>query len=325
MAGQILFSIIIANYNKGWNVEALLSSIFAEPSGGDFEVFFMDDASSDDSAAVAERFPVLVRRGNSRVGPARLRNMAAREAKGEYLLFVDSDVILPEGTLRRFKEYCRAGECVAVSGLEVLPPAVDNWISWFRALQVQDYFGDCRRVEGPLDFWGTTVGGVKREFFFGVGGFDERYRGADVEDHELAIRMKGKGLIVFAPSMTYRHSCPGLLELAFKQFRRAGQMARLDIGRVRSSSWLFGWRFKCGHVLSAAIVAAGVAAAFNPLGLPCAGVLLAFKMWLNGHLFGRALTLKGPLFLLYALGVSLVTGVSVVCGGAYGRARRALA
>jgi glycosyltransferase involved in cell wall biosynthesis len=162
MNDQLLFSIIIANYNKGDNIRSLMESIFVDGPPDDFEVLFMDDASTDQSVTVAKEFPVIASRGEFRAGPARLRNLAAREARGEYLLFVDSDVILPAGTLQRFRELCRAGGFGAVSGLEVLPPVIDNWIGWFRTLQIQDYFGRYREVEGPLDAWGSTLGGVRR-------------------------------------------------------------------------------------------------------------------------------------------------------------------
>jgi len=324
MSSSPLFSIIIANHNKGENIRPLLESIYADGQVDDFEVFFMDDASNDGSVAEAEQFPVQVRRGETRLGPARLRNMAAREARGEYLLFMDSDVILPAGSLGRFLELCRTGGFGAVSGLEVLPPVIDNWIGWFRTLQVQDYFGPYREVEGPLDAWGSTLGGVRRELFFRAGGFDEAYRGADVEDHALAVKLKGLEPMIFSPAMTYRHSYPGTLELVVKQFRRASQMVRLEEGTVLQSSLLFRWRFKGGHILAAAIVAAAAAVPFEagfvyPLGLLC-----LLKLRLNSYLFSRALMLKGPVFALYAVCISLVMGVSIVCGAVYGKLRQVL-
>lgn len=324
MTGTVLFTIIIANYNKGDNIRPLLASIYEPSAGVDFELLFMDDASTDMSVAAAEQFPVKIHCSPERVGPATLRNRAAREARGEYLLFVDSDVILPTGTLQRFRELCLAGGFGAVSGLEVLPPVIDNWIGWFRTLQVQDYFGAYRLKEGPLDAWGSTLGGVKRELFFHAGGFNEAYRGADVEDHELAIKLKGLAPMLFSPLMTYRHSYPDTAQLVMKQFKRACQMVQLEEGTVLRSSLLFRWRFKGGHILSAAVFTAGIAALFNPdLLYPLMGLLL-LKLWLNSYLFSQAFKLKGPLFLLYTVGMSLVMGVSVISGALFGKLRQVL-
>jgi glycosyltransferase involved in cell wall biosynthesis len=324
MTVQILFSIIIANFNKGDNISSLLSSVYVNTECNDFEVFFMDDASSDNSVAMAEMFPVKVYRGIERVGPATLRNMAAREALGEYLLFVDSDVILPVGSIQRFRELCHEGGFVAVSGLEVLPPVIDNWIGWFRTLQVQDNFGEYRLKEGPLDAWGSTFGGVRREIFFRAGGFNEAYRGADVEDHELAVKMKGMGPMVFSPLMTYRHSYSGNLELLEKQFRRSFQMVQLK-GTVLQSSLHFRLRYKVVHILSAIIVAAAVGSLFMPAIFILLAPLFLFKVYLNRYLFSESFRRKGLLFAAYAVCMSLVTGVSIVLGALWGKVRQALA
>jgi glycosyltransferase involved in cell wall biosynthesis len=324
VTGQVLFSIIIANYNKGDNIRPLLASIYAHPECEDFEVLFMDDSSTDSSLQEAARFPVRLYPGSERVGPATLRNRASREACGEYLLFVDSDVILPVGTIQRFREICLAGGIGAVSGLEVLPPVINNWIGWFRTLQVQDYFGEYRHKEGPLDAWGSTLGGVRRELFFRCGGFNEAYRGADVEDHELAIKLKGLEPMIFSPFMTYRHSYPSAAELVAKQFRRASQMIQLDERMVLKSSLLFRWRFKGGHILSAVLVVAGIAALFKPGFFSLFALLLLLKLWLNGYLFTQAFRLKGLLFMFYAVSISLVMGVSIVAGALYGKTREVL-
>lgn len=324
MTDNVLFSIIIANYNKGDNICSLLTSIYDSPAGDDFELLFMDDASTDASVELAERFPVKIYRGAVQAGPATLRNRGAKEARGEYLLFIDSDVILPCGTIPHFRELCLAGGFGAVSGLEVLPPVIDNWIGWFRTLQVQDYFGEYRHAEGPLDAWGSTLGGVRRELFFRAGGFNESYRGADVEDHELAVKMKGLEPMIFSPHMTYRHSYPDTCDLILKQFRRAYQMVQLDEGTVLQNSLLFRWRFKGGHILSAAIVAAGVAALFNPVFVYPLVLFFLLKIVLNRYLFGQAFRVKGLLFMVYAVGMSLVMGISIVSGALYGKVRQVM-
>lgn len=324
MTSNILFSIIIANYNKGDNIRPLLESIYDQPSCEDFELFFMDDASTDESVQIAEQFQVRIYRGAERVGPATLRNMAASKAHGEYLLFVDSDVILPFGTIQRFRELCLVGGFGAVSGLEVLPPVIDNWIGWFRTLQVQDIFGKFRLTEGPLDAWGSTLGGVKRELFFRAGAFNEAYKGADVEDHELALKLKEMDHMIFSPRMRYRHSYPSASDLMTKQFRRAYQMIQLSEGTVLKNSLLFRWRFKMGHLLSTAIFAAAVASLLRPsFAFLLAGLFLP-KIYLNSYLFSQAFRMKGPLFLVYSVCMSLVMGVSIVLGAFFGKVRQVL-
>jgi len=321
-ANIMLFSIIIANYNKADNISPLLTSVYEGGLHDDFEVLFLDDASSDDSLAEAARFPVRLFPGTGRVGPATLRNQGAREAAGSYLLFLDSDTILPGGTLDRFRELCRSGAFDAVSGLEVLPPVINNWVGWFRTLQVQDNFGEFRSKEGEIAAWGSTLGGVRRQLFFDCGGFNEAFKGADVEDHELAVKLCESGRVIFCPGMTYRHSYTTAAELLRKQFCRAAQMVQLPQTRMIGHSLLFRWHYKGGHILSVLVLAGVVAAAMNRQLLPVPVLALLAKLALNRYLFGRALLEKGPLFLAYSLAMSLATGGCIVAGALYGTLRQ---
>jgi glycosyltransferase involved in cell wall biosynthesis len=324
MTGRILFTIIIANFNKGDNIHSLLASIYDHPPCDDFELFFMDDASIDASVVVAEQFPVRVFRRGDRVGPATLRNIAAGEARGEYLLFVDSDTILPPGSLQRFRELCLAGGFDAVSGLEVLPPVIDNWIGWFKTLQVRDIFLEYHHKEGDIEAWGATLGGVRRQLFLDIGGFNEVFRGADVEDHELAVKMNRQGRLIFSPRMTYRHSYPCALDAVRKQFRRAAQMMQLEEGGRVGHSLLFRWRYKAGHLLSVVIVVGAAAAACNHTLVPLLLAALLAKLIVNKYLFIQAFRVKGPFFMVYAFCMSLVMGASIVAGALYGKIRQAL-
>jgi glycosyltransferase involved in cell wall biosynthesis len=322
MTGPLLFSIIIANYNKGDNIRNLLSSIYEQYCYDDFEVLFMDDASTDASVAAAQEFPVRLYPRAERVGPATLRNMAAEEARGDYLLFVDSDVILPAGTLLRFRQLCLGGGFGAVSGLEVLPPVIDNWIGWFRTLQVQDYFGAFRCREGALAAWGSTLGGVRKELFLHAGGFNEAYKGADVEDHELAVKLARLEPMIFSPQMTYRHSYPATFDLIRKQFRRASQMMQLESGALLQSPLLFRWRYKAGHLVATALIAVAAASPFLGYGGYLLAILVLAKICINRYLFREALRLKGVVFLLYTFVMSLVMGMSIVSGAIYGKVSR---
>ncbi len=65
------------------------------------EVVVLDDASTDDTAKMlADRFPwVRVLANETNVGPGPARNMAAAEARGDLLVFIDSDAVPCEGWL----------------------------------------------------------------------------------------------------------------------------------------------------------------------------------------------------------------------------------
>ena len=89
------FSVIIPSYNKVPYIEKALQSVLAQ-SFSDYELIVVDDGSTDDSAAVAERIlsdcPAphrLIRRENAGVSVA--RNTGVAHSNGDYLCFLDAD------------------------------------------------------------------------------------------------------------------------------------------------------------------------------------------------------------------------------------------
>ena len=100
-----LISVVIPLYNKepiiGQSLQSVLSQSFE-----DFEVIVVDDGSTDGGVAVVESFSDerihLIRQENG--GPSKARNTGVKNAKGEWILFLDADDELAEGALKMFAE-----------------------------------------------------------------------------------------------------------------------------------------------------------------------------------------------------------------------------
>lgn len=97
-------SIIIPVYNTRDYLAACLDSV-VDSACGDYEIVIVNDGSTDDSGIIAadwaDRYPALIRfitTENGGLGAA--RNTGLEAAKGDYLLFVDSDDTLSNGALR---------------------------------------------------------------------------------------------------------------------------------------------------------------------------------------------------------------------------------
>ena len=83
-------SVIVPVYNAAATLPALCESLFDQIDSG-CEVIFVDDASPDGSAEIAARYPARLIRFSTNRGPAFCRNAGARAAKGDVLVFTDSD------------------------------------------------------------------------------------------------------------------------------------------------------------------------------------------------------------------------------------------
>ena len=103
-------SIIVPIYNVALYLRKCVDSLFAQDIS-DYEIILVDDGSTDDSGAIADelvdafRLSPLASRLKMRVihqsnsGLSEARNTGTREAKGQYILFVDSDDYLQPNTL----------------------------------------------------------------------------------------------------------------------------------------------------------------------------------------------------------------------------------
>lgn len=83
------FSIIIPNYNKEKYLKQCLNSVFNQ-TFKDFEVIFIDDNSTDNSLKIASEYN-LIKLKTNRLMPGGARNKGLIKAKGEYIIFLDSD------------------------------------------------------------------------------------------------------------------------------------------------------------------------------------------------------------------------------------------
>lgn len=91
-------SVIIVNYNVKYFLEVCLHSVLRATNGFDAEVIVVDNNSTDGSMQmVAEKFPTVIRIENKdNAGFGKANNQGVAIAKGEYILFLNPDTVMPE-------------------------------------------------------------------------------------------------------------------------------------------------------------------------------------------------------------------------------------
>jgi len=111
-------SVIIVNYNGGTLVDTCLATLFENPPSGEFEVIFIDNASSDGSfERVRERFPQMVCQANrDNVGLASAFNDGLRLARGRYLMSLDNDTRILPGALDALIETMDGDPDIGIAG-----------------------------------------------------------------------------------------------------------------------------------------------------------------------------------------------------------------
>lgn len=198
-------SFIIPCYNAAPWLDETLASIVAQ-TRPDWEVVIVDDGSTDDSAAVARRWTEreprirLLLQPNSGVSAA--RNLALREAKGEFLTFLDADDTLGPhfievmlGALERAPELLGAA-CehivMQTDGSRPVQPLPGSG----ERLVIDDIL--------PHNGWAPHAAVVRRELIDRIGGFDPEMVGAEDWDVWLRATAVSDFVAVRRPLAFYR-------------------------------------------------------------------------------------------------------------------------
>ena len=103
-------SVVIVSYNVRSYLEQCLQSVQRALEGIEGEVFVVDNHSTDDSVEVMKRDYAWVKlmENQENQGFARANNLAIRQAQGEYVLLLNPDTIVEEGTLRNVLAFMEA-------------------------------------------------------------------------------------------------------------------------------------------------------------------------------------------------------------------------
>ena len=183
-------SIIIPSFNGAKRVANILQA-FGQQLGPNDELLVVDDASTDDTAAIAKRLgaDVLTLADNSGVGEA--RNRGCFQAKNDLLVVFDDDVVPTEKFLTHVRRLFKDPEIQCYQGPHALEPFDKSSNIWqkadaiyWRHLMVDQYVQDglCLML-----YSGSFC--IRKSFFIKVGGFSQSFSGAGAEEFELSNRI----------------------------------------------------------------------------------------------------------------------------------------
>ena len=197
-------SVVIPTRNGAATLAACLESLQAS-SLLPHEVIVVDDASSDSTAEIAQRWKCRVLRLDEPSGAARAKNLGAAAATGDVLFFTDDDVIISRDALARVAEVLGDVRVAGVVGLLDRAIPFDDLASNFKNLWMR--FTYARLPRERIGVFYTSVAAMRREIFLRLGGFDENYRGASIaEDTEFGQRAWAAGhLLVLDERVVVTH------------------------------------------------------------------------------------------------------------------------
>jgi N-acetylglucosaminyl-diphospho-decaprenol L-rhamnosyltransferase len=118
----VKLSIIIVNWNTHDLLTECLDTVYAYPPGAPFDVWVVDNGSTDGSQAMLrERFPqVHLIQNQENVGFARANNQAIRACSGDYVLLLNSDAMVLPGTLQQLVDFADSHPDMGITGAQCL-------------------------------------------------------------------------------------------------------------------------------------------------------------------------------------------------------------
>ena len=187
----IVYTAVIPAYNAAATLDACLAALNAAEPPPD-QVVVVDDGSTDETGAIAERHGAEVIRNDGKpMGPARGRNAAAARARNDLILFVDADVVVDADAPRRLLAEMETDDKIAATfGSYGTHQAASNVTARYANLRHHFY-----HQEGHSEaetFW-AGLGAVRRSVFEELGGFDHAIDRPRLEDVELGFRIREHG------------------------------------------------------------------------------------------------------------------------------------
>lgn len=202
-------SVIVPTYNSSKGLAQCLEALSSQSVPREnYEVIVVDDGSLDDTASVAGSFEVQVVR-QDHAGPAAARNCGAKHARGDILLFTDSDCAPQNDWIEQMGKGFQSPEVIAVKG--VYRTRQRGFVPRFAQAEFEEKYARMGKA-AYIDFVDTYSAGYRRRVFLDNGGFDTSFPGPSAEDVELSFRLSQKGYkMAFVPQAIVYHSHPSSL------------------------------------------------------------------------------------------------------------------
>ncbi len=211
-----MVSVVVPAYNSQKTIKGLLDSLCVQDFKEPYEIIVVDDGSTDSTALIASEYTNIRLIKQVNAGPAAARNKGVSLAKGEIILFTDSDCeVFPDWISQMVLPFRQDPQVIGVKG--AYRTRQKEVIARFVQLEYEDKY-DKMKKEKYIDFIDTYSAGFKKDIFLNAGGYDTSFPVACSEDIELSYQLSAKGYkMVFNPDAIVFHQHPNTLRSYLKK------------------------------------------------------------------------------------------------------------
>ena len=231
----MFFSVVIPTYNRKPILEKCLKAIEKQQLKSNsvvtgYEVVLVDDGSTDGTLEWLEskssEFPHVRSLSQDHQGPAAARNLGVQQAKGDTIIFIDSDLVVTEYFLQSHADALVQGQRQLGS---------DRLFTYGWVINTCNFDNPTSEPYKLTDFsaayFATGNVAIARKWLEKAGLFDTRFQLYGWEDLELGVRLKQLGLkLVKCPeAVGYHWHPPFALEQIPRMIDREIQRGRMGV------------------------------------------------------------------------------------------------
>lgn len=222
-----MVSIIIVSYNTKKLLQLCLRAIYGKLGHIPVEIIVVDNASTDESVDMIKKefSKAKLLQNKTNLGFAKAVNIGAKIAKGEYLLFLNSDAHIKDDKIREMIKLLEKNPTVGIIGGELQnldETTSQSYGSFYTIPQVLLLLFGSRfkktkliPISGFVDWVSGGFMLIRRSIFENLAGFDEHFF-MYVEDMELCYRAKKRGFATyFFPDAKATHAGQGSSSRSF--------------------------------------------------------------------------------------------------------------